>query len=339
MAATIVATHERATAAERILRAAGVLFRERGYHGSSMRTLARALRMEAASLYYHFRSKQEILFAILDRTLDDLLAGVGRAVASADGPEARLRAAVRFHVLFHTDSQHEAFLSHSELRSLTQANLRLVLTRRDEYERVFRGLLASGVRAGVFQVADDQWMLAKVAGEEIDHFRKINRLLNELGDDASELMYVEKSRRDLEAFRQAMPTWADVAAFGFLIDRVGQYQLEEFVGCSYLPLDRALPKILSEEKTHVGYGHVKLRDMVRTEEGRAAAQAAIDRWYPRGLDMFGRSNSRRAARYRYWGLKRRANETARAEYVAEVTPLIEGLGLAVPDAASDRHFV
>ena len=91
MAATIVATHERATAAERILRAAVVLFRERGYHGSSMRTLARALRMEAASLYYHFKSKQEILFAILDRTLDDLLAGVGRAVASADGPEARLR--------------------------------------------------------------------------------------------------------------------------------------------------------------------------------------------------------------------------------------------------------
>jgi AcrR family transcriptional regulator len=154
MAATIVATHERATAADRILRAAMLLFRECGYHGSSMRTLARALRMEAASLYYHFRSKQEILFAILDRTLDDLLAGVGRAVASADGPEARLRAAVRFHVLFHTDSQHQAFLSHSELRSLTHANLRMVLTRRDEYERVFRGILSSGVRAGVFQAAD-----------------------------------------------------------------------------------------------------------------------------------------------------------------------------------------
>ena len=54
--------------------------------------------------------------------------------------------------------------------------------------------------------ADDQWMLAKVAGEEIDHFRKINQLLNELGEDASELMYIEKSRRDLEAFQQAMPT-------------------------------------------------------------------------------------------------------------------------------------
>lgn len=152
--AAIVVPHERATAAERILRAAVVLFRERGYHGSSMRTLASRLRMEAASLYYHYPSKQDILFAILDRTLDELLTGVGRAVATADGPEARLRAAVRFHVLFHTDSQHEAFVSASELRSLTQANLRLVLARRDEYERVFRGLLTAGVRAGVFQVPD-----------------------------------------------------------------------------------------------------------------------------------------------------------------------------------------
>jgi AcrR family transcriptional regulator len=152
--AAIVVPHERVTAAERILRAAIVLFRERGYHGSSMRTLARRLRMEAASLYYHYPSKQDILFAILDRTLDELLAGVGRAVAAADGPEARLRAAVRFHVLFHTDSQHEAFVSASELRSLTPGNLRLVLTRRDEYERVFRGLLAAGVRAGAFQVSD-----------------------------------------------------------------------------------------------------------------------------------------------------------------------------------------
>src|SRR4029453_2222008 len=96
MATTVVATHERADAAERILKAAIALFRKRGYHGSSMRTLARALRMEAGSLYYHFASKQDILFAILDRTLDDLLDGVGRAVGAVDGPPARVPGAGRF---------------------------------------------------------------------------------------------------------------------------------------------------------------------------------------------------------------------------------------------------
>src|SRR5881296_1777987 len=107
MAATIVATPERAAAAERILRAALALFRERGYHGSSMRTLARGLRMEAASLYCHFASKQDILFAILNRTLDDLLDGLRHAVTAADDDRARLLAAVRFHVLFHVRRRQE----------------------------------------------------------------------------------------------------------------------------------------------------------------------------------------------------------------------------------------
>jgi AcrR family transcriptional regulator len=154
MATVAPSTQERAAGSQRILRAATALFRTRGYHGTSMRTLARGLRMEAASLYYHFPSKQEILFAILDRTLDDLLQGLGRAVATADGHEERLRAAVRFHALFHAHRRHEAFLSHSELRSLTPANLRRVLAKRDDYEHVFRSLLAAGVRDGVFVVSD-----------------------------------------------------------------------------------------------------------------------------------------------------------------------------------------
>ena len=147
-------TERGAVASDRILRAATALFCECGYHGTPMRALARVLRMEAPSLYYRFPSKQEILFAILDRTLDDLLGGLREAVATAEGPEERLRAAVRFHVLFHARRRREAFVSHSELRSLTAANLRRVITKRDQYERVFRGLLLAGVRAGSFQVAD-----------------------------------------------------------------------------------------------------------------------------------------------------------------------------------------
>ena len=147
-------TERDAVASDRILKAATALFCECGYHGTPMRALARVLRMEAPSLYYRFPSKQEILFAILDRTLDDLLGGLREAVATAEGPGERLRAAVRFHVLFHARRRREAFVSHSELRSLTAANLRRVITKRDQYEQVFRGLLLAGVRAGSFQVAD-----------------------------------------------------------------------------------------------------------------------------------------------------------------------------------------
>ncbi len=145
---------DRHPAAERILRAATELFKARGYHGTSMRELAQAVRIEAASLYYHFPSKQEILFGLFNRTMDDLLEGLERALASGSTAEARLRATVRFHVLFHIARQDEAFISHSELRSLSAPNHKRIIAQRDRYERKFRKLLTDGVREGVFQIAD-----------------------------------------------------------------------------------------------------------------------------------------------------------------------------------------
>jgi 1,2-phenylacetyl-CoA epoxidase catalytic subunit len=55
--------------------------------------------------------------------------------------------------------------------------------------------------------------------------------------------------------------------------------------------------------------------------------------------MFGRSGSRRAERYRYWGLKRRANEQARMDYVNEVNPILESIGLKIPDPFKGRRYM
>ncbi len=186
---------------------------------------------------------------------------------------------------------------------------------------------------------DDQLVMAKTAAEEVDHCRKMLALLRDLGVDGSHVLRRTKAERAVDAFKMEMPTWADVAVFGFLIDRVGRYQLEEFTDCSYLPLQKALPQILHEERGHIAYGATKLRELVKTPEGKAQAQAALDRWYPRGLDMFGQSESRRSDRYVEWGIKRRTNVQARAEYLAEVDPLIAELGLEVPDPLEDRKYL
>jgi 1,2-phenylacetyl-CoA epoxidase catalytic subunit len=54
--------------------------------------------------------------------------------------------------------------------------------------------------------------------------------------------------------------------------------------------------------------------------------------------MFGNSGSKRSERYRYWGLKRRTKAEARAEYISEVNPLIEEMGLQVPDPNVGRLY-
>ena len=141
-------------AAERIRRAGITLFKARGYHGTSVRVLAQAVGIEAASVYYHFPSKQKILHDIFNRTMDDLLDGLERALSGMTSYEERLRAAVRFHILFHVERQDEAFISHSELRSLTPLNRRRIIFKRDRYEALLRVFLAAGKKAGAFEIAD-----------------------------------------------------------------------------------------------------------------------------------------------------------------------------------------
>jgi ring-1,2-phenylacetyl-CoA epoxidase subunit PaaA len=183
----------------------------------------------------------------------------------------------------------------------------------------------------------DQLLVARTAAEEMDHYRKFARLAADLGLDVSYVLSWPNQKRYLEAFRGRISTWEDFAVFGFLIDRVGRYQLEEFMDCTFQPLAEILPKILKEEIGHVGYGASKAAELAaKGDASKERLQKAVNFWYPKALDMFGRSGSKRSERYRYWGLKRRSNEQARSEYIKEVEPLIVKLGLQLPDGNQSR---
>jgi len=186
----------------------------------------------------------------------------------------------------------------------------------------------------------DQLIVARTAAEEVDHYRKIARLAGGIGVDVSFVLSWPNQKRYLETFRGKITTWQDFAVFGFLIDRVGHYQLEEFIGCSYAPIEPLLPDIIKEEEGHIDYGATQTRELAdKGDESREKVQKALDYWYIKGLDMFGRSESKRSERYCYWGIKRRTNAQAREEYMREVKPLIEQIGLRVPDPNKGRLYL
>jgi ring-1,2-phenylacetyl-CoA epoxidase subunit PaaA len=186
----------------------------------------------------------------------------------------------------------------------------------------------------------NQLVVARTAAEEVDHYRKIAKLAGEIGVDVSPLLSVPNQERYLEAFRGIIKTWEDFAVFGFLIDRVGRYQLEEFLDSSYLPLQRVLPEIIKEEMGHIGFGTNQTGELAaRSEESKVRVQRSLEFWYVKALDMFGRSVSKRSEEYRHWGLKRRSNQQAREEYIKEVNPLIEKMGLTIPDPLKGREFL
>jgi len=186
----------------------------------------------------------------------------------------------------------------------------------------------------------DQLIVARTAAEEIDHYRKIARVAGDIGVDVSFVLSSPNRQRYLDAFRGIIQTWEDFAVFGFLIDRVGRYQLEEFFNCTYQPLSQILPGIIKEEIGHIGYGESKTAELAsKGDEQRERVQRALDFWYAKALDMFGRSDSERDRRYIHWGLKRRTNAQARQEYMEEVNPLIEKIHLKVPDPNAGRQYV
>ncbi len=185
----------------------------------------------------------------------------------------------------------------------------------------------------------DQLIVARTAAEELDHYRKMARIAGDIGVDVSFVLSRSNEERYVEAFRGKIATWEDYAVFGMLIDRVGRYQLEEFDDCSYLPLARMLPDVHKEEEGHIDFGTNKTAELAaKGGEAKERVQKAVDFWYIKGLDMFGRSESKRSERYRYWGLKRRSNAEARAQYHKEVDEIIEKVGLQVPDLQEKRHY-
>lgn len=138
-------------------------FYELGYHGTSVREVAKRAGMSVAGMYHHFPSKQQLLVDLVGAFMDDLIVELEDAVAAAPAePVERLRAAVRAHVLFHTRRQAEGFVGNAEVRSLEPEARALIVEKRNAEQRVFDRIIRDGVRAGVFRVRQE-----KMAGRAI----------------------------------------------------------------------------------------------------------------------------------------------------------------------------
>ena len=187
----------------------------------------------------------------------------------------------------------------------------------------------------------DQLIVARTAAEEMDHYRKIAKLAGDIGVDVSFVLSRPNKDRYVEAFRGEIKTWEDYAVFGFLIDRVGRFQLEEFIGCTYLPLARVVedPDMIREEEGHIDFGvNASAEWAAKGGESKERIQKAVNYWYVKGLDMFGNSKSYRSERYMYWGLKRRTNAEARALYKEEIDGLLKKMDLEIPDPNLGRIY-
>jgi 1,2-phenylacetyl-CoA epoxidase catalytic subunit len=194
---------------------------------------------------------------------------------------------------------------------------------------------------------EDRWIESRIVADEARHGLQACRILRDFGEEGQrfidDLLTKREGEHKLDAFNMKFDRWSDVGAFTCLVDRVGVYQLRAFQECSYGPLARAMPLMLSEEQLHLNFGASVLRRMVQDGAkyygSKEEAQAAVEKWYPRALDMFGHSNSDTSRRAIEYGLKRWTNDEARARFIQEVATLLHATGLALPSPEFDRRVL
>jgi AcrR family transcriptional regulator len=139
---------------ETIIAVAIDLFFRKGYFATSVSEIARGCGIQKASIYYHFPCKEDLLLAIMETTMADLTAGLETGLAAATDIETRMRMAARNHIRFHLERQKETFIASCELRGLSPDNFKTVVARRDSYERIFQGLICTGMNEGIFAPND-----------------------------------------------------------------------------------------------------------------------------------------------------------------------------------------
>ena len=134
--------------------AATELFYRKGYYATSMSEIAKACCIQKASIYYHYESKEALLYYIMENTMDDLVTYLSASIQGLTSVEEKVRAAVKAHVVFHLNRQKENFVANTELRGLSPEHYQDIVAKRDAYERIFQALLAQGRDEGVFDEGD-----------------------------------------------------------------------------------------------------------------------------------------------------------------------------------------
>ncbi len=129
-------------------------------------------------------------------------------------------------------------------------------------------------------------------------------------------------------------TWADVGAIGWLVDGAAIMNQIPLCRCSYGPYARAMVRICKEESFHQRQGFEIMLTLCRgTDEQKAMAQDALDRWWWPSLMMFGPSDadSQHSAQSMAWKIKRFTNDELRQKFVDVTVPQAHFLGLEIPD--------
>ncbi len=178
-------------------------------------------------------------------------------------------------------------------------------------------------------------LMAKVQ-DEAGHGLYLYSATETLGvsrDELNELLHTGRQKYS-SIFNYPTLSWADIGAIGWLVDGAAIVNQIVLQRTSYGPYSRAMVKICKEESFHARQGYSIMMALANgTEEQKAMAQDAIDRWWWPALMMFGPhdSESPHTEQSMAWKVKRISNDDLRQMFIDQTVPQAHYLGCTIPD--------
>lgn len=190
--------------------------------------------------------------------------------------------------------------------------------------------------------------VSAIAHDEVRHARVMYQLLEDIGVDVESRVkqfdYTLRVGEEVELgttraatdqrvniFYYPINTWYDFIMFNTLMDRGAGHQLQDACDSSYARWQDVMEGIMKEEEMHIEHGDYWLKRLGRDPKHNANTQEALDRWFPRVMNIFGRPNSPRNAVYRKYRLKKRDNHEVRMTFAKEVAGVVAEAKLRMPE--------
>lgn len=149
-----MATPEGQARNEEIYRAAAQLMVQKGYSGTSISEIAKAVGMTKAGLYHHITSKQDMLFQILHHAMNKMEDVVFEPTRNIEDPEERLREAIRRNVNGLFEHGLEFTLLFPERRHLEPSQQQVIAQQIEDYLTYLRATLKELVNEGKLRNLD-----------------------------------------------------------------------------------------------------------------------------------------------------------------------------------------
>lgn len=131
-----------------IITVAAQLFKEKGYSAVTMRDIAQAMDIKAASLYNHIKSKQEILVLIVIDIAEEFTATMNEVVASSESTIKKIEKIIQLHIDITLRDANALACLNNDWMHLADAELSYFITMREGYEDNFRTIIKRGMDEG-----------------------------------------------------------------------------------------------------------------------------------------------------------------------------------------------